>query len=162
MRSRGLDNVTIKAFKSRLDENLFEISADLRANRYIFNKLRAHAIKKPGSKKSRPLQIATVRDRVVMKAIALFIEPAFQQFNLDSSFAFIKDRGVNQAIKRIHDLVAQGNKFYFEADIINFFGAVDRQVLWKMVSQRSSSQESVAPVATVLQSGTGGSSGSPS
>src|ERR1035441_9572325 len=59
MRSRGLDNVTIKAFKSRLDENLFEISADLRANRYIFNKLRAHAIKKPGSKKSRPLQIAT-------------------------------------------------------------------------------------------------------
>jgi RNA-directed DNA polymerase len=135
MRSRGLDNVTIKAFKSRLDENLFEISADLRANRYVFNKLRAHAIKKPGSKKSRPLQIATVRDRVVMKAIALFIEPAFQQFNLDSSFAFVKDRGVNQAIKRIHDLVAQGNKFYFEADIINFFGAVDRQVLWKMFSR---------------------------
>lgn len=135
MRSRGLDNVTIKAFKNRLDENLFEISADLRANRYEFNKLRAHAIKKPGSKKSRPLQIATVRDRVVMKAIALFIEPVFQRFNLDCSFAFIKDRGVNPAIKRIHDLVAQGNRFYFEADIINFFGAVDRQVLWKMFSR---------------------------
>src|SRR5271165_2976467 len=136
MRSRGIDNVTIKAFKSRLDENLSEISADLRANTYIFNKLRAHAIKKPGSKKARPLQIATVRDRVVMKAIALFIEPAFQQFNLDCSFAFIKGRGVAPAIKRIHDLVAQGNKFYFEADIINFFGTVDRQVLWKMFSSK--------------------------
>jgi RNA-directed DNA polymerase len=135
MRSKGLDNVTIKAFKSRLDENLSEISAELRTNTYVFNKLRAHAIKKPGSKKSRPLQIATVRDRVVMKAIALFIEPAFQRFNLDCSFAFIKDRGVNPAIKRIHDLVAQGNKSYFEADIINFFGAVDRQVLWKMFSR---------------------------
>jgi len=136
MRSKGLDNVTIKAFKGRLDENLSEISGDLRANTYIFNKLRAHAIKKPGSKKSRPLQIAAVRDRVVMKAIALFIEPAFRQFNLDCSFAFIKGRGVNPAIKRIHDLVAQGNKFYFEADIINFFGSVDRQALWKMFSRQ--------------------------
>ncbi len=62
-----------------------------------------------------------------MKALALFIEPAFQSFNLDCSFAFIKGRGVKPAIQRIHDLVANGNKFYFEADIINFFGAVDRQ-----------------------------------
>lgn len=136
MLSKGLDNITIKAFKSRLDENLSEISADLRAQRYTFNKLRAHAIKKPGSKKARPLQIATVRDRVVMKAIALFIEPNFRNFNLECSFAFIKGRGVTPAIKRIHDLVAQGNKFYFQADIINFFGSVDRQVLWKMFSKQ--------------------------
>src|SRR6266550_4584854 len=57
MLSKGLDNITIKAFKSRLDQNLSEISTDLRANKYIFNKLRAHAIKKPGSNKPRPLQI---------------------------------------------------------------------------------------------------------
>jgi RNA-directed DNA polymerase len=134
MRSRGSDNVTIRAFKSRLDENLSEISEELRSNTYVFSKLRAHAIKKAGSKKARPLQIASVRDRVVMKAISLFIEPAFRRFNLDCSFAFIKGRGVSPAIKRIHDLVAQGNKFYFEADIINFFGSVDRQVLWQMFS----------------------------
>ena len=79
MLSKGLDNVTIRAFKARLDENLSAISADIRGGTYIFNKLRAHAIKKPGSSKHRPLQIAAVRDRVVMKAIALFIEPAFQE-----------------------------------------------------------------------------------
>jgi RNA-directed DNA polymerase len=133
---RGSDNVTIRAFKSRLDENLNEISTELRTNTYVFNKLRAHAIKKPGSTKQRPLQIASVRDRVVMKSIALFIEPTFQHFNLDCSFAFIKSRGVTPAIKRIHELVAQGNKFYFEADIINFFGAVDREVLWSMFSRQ--------------------------
>jgi RNA-directed DNA polymerase len=136
MLSKGLDNVTIKAFKSRLDENLSEISADLRAGSYVFKRLRAHAIKKPGSTKLRPLQIASVRDRVVMKSIALFIEPVFRRFNLGCSFAFIKGRGVNPAIKRIHELVAQGNKFYFEADIIDFFGSVDRDVLWKMFSRQ--------------------------
>src|SRR5258706_708839 len=71
-----------------------------------------------------------------MKAIALFIEPSFRQFNLDCSFAFIKGRGLSPAIRRIQELVAQGNKFYFEADIINFFGAVDRQVLWVMFSKQ--------------------------
>lgn len=136
MLSKGLDNVTIKAFKNSLDQNLSQISAELRANTYTFNKLRAHAIKKPGSSKLRPLQIASVRDRVVMKSIALFIEPAFREFNLPCSFAFIKSRGVRQAINRIHELVAKGNKFYFEADIINFFGAVDREVLWTMFSRR--------------------------
>jgi RNA-directed DNA polymerase len=136
VRSKGLDNVTIAVFKSRLDANLSEISRELKSDSYKFNKLRAHAIKKTGSNKSRPLQIATIRDRVVMKAIALYIEPAFRQFNLDCSFAFIKGRGVNPAIKRIQDLVAAGNKFYFEADILNFFGSVDRKDLWKMFSQR--------------------------
>jgi len=134
-RSKGLDNVTIKAFKDHLDENLSQISSELRTNTYQFNKLRAHAINKPGSKKQRPLQIATVRDRVVMKALAVFIEPAFQPFNQDCSFAFIKDRGVNRAIKRIQELVAQGNRFYFEADIMDFFGSVDRPDLWKKFSR---------------------------
>jgi len=135
MFSKGLDNITIKAFKSRLDENLAEISVELREQRYVFCRLRAHAIKKSGSSKMRPLQIATVRDRVVMKALALFIEPGFQRFNLDTSFAFIRERGVTKAIDRIHELVGLGKKFYFEADIINFFGAVNREVLWARFSK---------------------------
>ncbi len=136
MRSKGLDNVTIKAFKGRLDEHLEQISRELREKTYTFNKLRAHAIQKAGSKKLRPLQIATVRDRVVMKALALFIEPSFHKFNLESSFAFIRNRGVKKAIERVHDYVSRGKKFYFEADIINFFGAVDREVLWVKFSKK--------------------------
>ena len=48
----------------------------------------------------------------------------------------MKGRGVGHAIERIQKLAAKGNKFYFEADIINFFGAVDRQVLWTMFSNQ--------------------------
>ncbi len=144
--SKGLDNVTIKVFKSRLDENLADISIQLRTDSYAFNKLRAHAINKPGSAKPRPLQIASVRDRVVMKAIAIFIEPAFRRFDLECSFAFIKNRGVKSAIDHIHCLVEKGNNFYFEADIINFFGQVDRKVLWRMFSSRVRRQTSLLPL----------------
>ena len=136
MLSKGSDNVTMKAFKASLDQNLTDISSELRSGQYTFQKLRAHAISKTASSKLRPLQIASVRDRVVMKSIALFIEPTFRSFNLPCSFAFIKNRGVKDAISRIHELVEQGNKHYFEADIINFFGAVDRETLWMMFSRK--------------------------
>jgi RNA-directed DNA polymerase len=130
-----LDNVTIKAFKAALDNNLKDIQTGLRDGTYAFTKLRAHAVSKPGSTKQRPLQIASVRDRVVMKALALYIAPAFDKYNLPCSFAFIPRRGVGPALSRIQQLASEGNKFYFEADIINFFGAIDREVLWKMFSK---------------------------
>ena len=93
----------------------------------------------------RPLQIATIRDRVLMKALALFIEHDFAPLNLDCSYAFLKGRGVTKAIRRIRELLEQGNKFYFEADIINFFGQVDRDTLWRMFS-RKVRQRSLLPL----------------
>src|SRR5450755_2256585 len=102
-RSKGLDDITIASFKNHLEDQLGTISAELRSDRYVFGKLRAHAIDKPGSAKKRPLQIPAVRDRVVMKAIALFIAPAFDQLNLNCSFAYIRGRGLQPAIKRVQE-----------------------------------------------------------
>ena len=134
-RSQGVDNVTLQAFRQNLDHNLSEISASLRSGNFKFNRLRAHAIERAG-KKSRPIQIATIRDRVVMKALAMFVGPCFQAYDLECSYAFIKGRGVKSAMARVKGLIAGGNKHYFEADIINFFGSVDRQTLWKMFAAK--------------------------
>jgi len=126
--SKGSDNVTIKAFSTNLDSNLRAISSELRSKKYQFSKLRPATVAKPGTDKRRPIQIPAVRDRIVMNALALYIQPSFTKFNLSCSFAFIagRDRGVKAAILQIKDLVSQGFAQYFEADIKNFFGAVDR------------------------------------
>jgi RNA-directed DNA polymerase len=133
-RSRGLDDVTIYQFRAGLEQNLRRISTELRTSSYVFNKLRPHAIDKLGSTKKRPIQIAAVRDRVVMKAIANFISPTFAKFNLTCSFAYVKDGGVDAAIKRIRELIDQGYGIYLEADIINFFGRVNKELLWNRFS----------------------------
>jgi RNA-directed DNA polymerase len=141
--SKGSDNVTIKAFSANLDSNLRTIRSDLNSKKYQFSKLRPATVAKPGSDKRRPIQIPAVRDRIVMKALALHIQPSFTKFDLPCSFAFIagKDRGVKAAIGQIKELANQGYVHYFEADIKNFFGAVDRSRLWtmfaKQVRQRS-------------------------
>ena len=131
LRSKGLDDVTIQNFKAGLERNLQQISVEIRARTYEFQKLRPHAMEKLGSKEKRPLRIAAVRDRVVMKALEQFIGPAFQVFNLPCSFAYVKNGGVEAAVKRIKDLVAQGSKVYLKSDIIKFFDSVDKEVLWR-------------------------------
>jgi RNA-directed DNA polymerase len=143
-RSKGVDNVTIEAFKKSLDDNLNGLSKSLREGVFKFEKLRAHAIKRAG-KKPRPIQIATVKDRVVMKAISRFLAPTFQAYDLECSYAFIKGRGVSRAVEQVKQLIADGNKFYFEADIINFFGSVEREQLWKMFSKKIR-QKSLLPL----------------
>ena len=87
--SKGSDNVTIKAFSANLDSNLRAIRSDLKSNKYQFSKLRPATVAKLGSDKRRPIQIPAVRDRIVMKALALHIQPSFTKFDLPCSFAFI-------------------------------------------------------------------------
>ncbi|MGC1463788.1 MAG: reverse transcriptase domain-containing protein, partial [Terracidiphilus sp.] len=142
-KSKGCDGVTIEAFSADLDWNLRRISKELRDGEYHMCRLRPSVYFKFGSTKPRPLQIPAVRDRVVMKALALFIQPSFGKFDLPCSFAYIKgqDRGVPAVIRRVQELVARGYVHYFEADIVNFFGTVDRSRLWakfaKQVRHRS-------------------------
>jgi len=142
-KSKGCDGVTIEAFAADLDSNLRQIRKELRQGTYQLRRLRPSVIFKPGSSKPRPLQIPAVRDRVVMKALALYIQPYFSKFDLPCSFAYIKgdDRGVPAVIRKVHELVGRGFVHYFEADIVNFFGTVDRSRLWakfaKQVRHRS-------------------------
>lgn len=137
-KSKGCDGITIEAFAADLDHNLRQISKDLRKGSYQLCRLRPSVHFKVGSTKPRPLQIPTVRDRVVMKALALFIEPSFEKFNLPCSFAYIKgnERGVSAVIRKVHELAARGFVYYFKADIIDFFGTVDRSRLWAMFSKQ--------------------------
>jgi len=135
--------VTIEVFAADLDWNLRKISKELRDGTYRLCRLRPSVHFKIGSAKPRPLQIPAVRDRVVMKAFALHIQPSFDKFDLPCSFAYIKgeDRGVSAVIRKVHELVDCGYLHYFEADIVNFFGTVDRSRLWmkfaKHIRQRS-------------------------
>lgn len=146
-KSKGCDGVTIEAFAADLDSNLRQISKDLRKGTYQLCRLRPSVHFKPGSSKPRPLQIPAVRDRVVMKALALYIQPSFDKFDLPCSFAYIKgeDRGVPAVIRKVHELVARGFVHYFEADIVNFFGTVDRSRLWTKFAKRVRSR-SLLPI----------------
>ncbi len=128
--SYGIDNVSIEAFRSNLNVELGKIRAELSAKEFKFQKLRGVAIPKPGTDKIRPIQVPAVRDRVVAKAIAQLIEPSLKKFDHEFSFGYRSGLSRNDAIASIHRAAASGYTWVLEADITNFFGEVNNDLLF--------------------------------
>jgi RNA-directed DNA polymerase len=125
--SHGASEQTIVDFRLNLKANLETIRTELLAGNYKFGAVRAFTIKKKNGKK-RPLKIADIRDRVVQRAITRVLEKYLQKpFGLDNqaSYAYLANRGVQSAIKRMLQLHNEGFFIILEADIVKFFDNVN-------------------------------------
>ena len=129
--SHGLTGETIAEFELNKEDKILSISKRLQEGTYQFSPYRAVLI--PKSKgKFRPLQIPEVSDRVVIKAIAIELEEHFKELLEKSrglSFAYQKGLGVKEAVEKINEYCQNGYSNVLEADLINFFGTVDKDSL---------------------------------
>lgn len=128
--SFGIDHVSIEAFRNNLESELARIRTELLSKTYKFQKLRGVAIPKAGTDNIRPIQVPAVRDRVVAKAIAQLIEPDLHKFDHKFSFGYRTGLNRNDAIAAIHKAAASGLEWVLEADITNFFGEVNNELLF--------------------------------
>lgn len=131
--SYGLSGQTIKEFSEDLDSNLEKICNDLKNNSYKFSPTRAAVIKKDNGS-YRPLQIPEIKDRVVLKAIAILLEENLNEILAKSdgvSFAYQKGKGVRDAVLKIKSSYLKGGKVILKVDIINFFEEVQKDKLLK-------------------------------
>lgn len=131
LESHGLSGMTIKKFSQNLDSNLDQIHSELLKGTFNFSSTRAAIIKKDTGK-FRPLQIPEIRDRVVLKAMAILLEQNLNEILLKSegiSFAYQQGKGVREAILKMKSSYQQGRKIILKADIINFFEEVKKDKL---------------------------------
>jgi RNA-directed DNA polymerase len=101
--SRGFDEQTIEDFKSDLDQNIRQISAELRSGTFEFTPLLGRLHDKTGGGK-RPIKIPAVRDRVVLKAIQLLIAHRFDRYNLPCRFGYIAGISTADAVDCVRRL----------------------------------------------------------
>ena len=129
--SHGLTGETIAEFELNKEDKILSISKRLQEGTYQFSPYRAVLI--PKSKgKFRPLQIPEVSDRVVIKAIAIELEEHFKELLEKSrglSFAYQKGLGVKEAVEKRNEYCQNCYSYVLEADLINFFGTVDKDSL---------------------------------
>src|SRR5436309_1848127 len=99
----GVDGLTIEAVEaSGVAAFLAEIAAALKKRSYGPAPLRRVRIPKPGrAGETRPLGIPTLRDRVVMTAAKIVLEPIFEADFLPVSFGFRPKRWARQALEAI-------------------------------------------------------------
>ena len=134
----GVDGITIDAVEDAGVKAFLEgLAAELRTGGYRPRPLRRVHIPKPGRPgMTRPLGIPTVRDRVVMAATRIVLEPVFEADFVTSSFGFRPKRSALMAIEAIRVKANRGGDWVLDADIKACFDEIDHDALLAMVGRR--------------------------
>lgn len=114
----GVDGITIEDIESSGVETFLDgIAAALKEQKYRPAPLRRVEIPKATPGKVRVLGIPTVRDRVVMAAARIVLEPIFEADFLPSSYGFRPRRSTHDALEAVRTEANKGLDFVLDADL---------------------------------------------
>jgi RNA-directed DNA polymerase len=132
----GVDAQTLVALEAYgVERFLMELQDVLRAGEYRPQAVLRRYIPKADGRR-RPLGIPTVRDRVVQAAAKLILEPVFEADFRDCSYGFRPGRGATDALETLRVEGNRGGNHVLDADIRDFFGTIDHQVLMSLIERR--------------------------
>jgi group II intron reverse transcriptase/maturase len=149
----GVDRQTLAAVEEFGVERLIEeLHDELREGRYRPRAVKRQYILKADGRQ-RPLGIPTVRDRVVQAAAKLVLESIFEADFKPCSHGFRPKRGAIQALEALRVEGAQGGNHVLDADIRDFFGSLDHELLMKRVERRISDRRVLKLLRQWLKAG---------
>jgi RNA-directed DNA polymerase len=134
----GVDGITIAAVEeSGVGALIEELAEEMRTKKYRPRPLRRVHIPKAGQPgKTRPLGIPCVRDRVVMAAAKIVLEPIFEADFLETSYGFRPRRSALQGLEAIRHGVNRGALWVLDTDIKACFDEIDHNALMRQVERR--------------------------
>lgn len=149
----GPDGLTVTDYEQHLDANLRDLWQRLRTQRYRASPARRKMIPKPNGK-MRPLGIANVEDRIVQTAVAMALEPIYEQDFLDFSYGFRPKRSTKGALEELRVTIDRHPiRVVVEADIKGFFDNLDHAWLREFLGHRVADGGLMRVIGKVLKSG---------
>jgi RNA-directed DNA polymerase len=133
--SAGVDKISIKRFRCNARFYLEELERDLRKGTFRPSPVRRVQIPKD-RKKTRPLGIPTVKDRIVQTALKMVLEPIFEREFLSSSYGFRPERGCKDALREVDRLLKEGYAWVVDADIKSYFDMIPHNLLMSRICEK--------------------------
>ncbi len=149
----GVDEMTLREFKSNEKHYLWELHRALRTGRYEpLPVLRKQIPKRDGQ--LRPLGVPTIKDRIVQQAVKMVIEPVFEMKFLDCNYGYRTGRNAHQAIKRLdYYRTAKNHRWILDGDIKGFFDNVNHELLIRFVAKEISDGKLLNLITRWLKAG---------
>lgn len=132
----GIDTETLDGIS--MDYFLL-LQRDLRSGAFKFRPARRIEIPKPNGNGTRPLSIASPRDKIVQAAMHLVLEAIFDSSFSVHSHGFRPGKGCHTALKELRNTFTSVN-WFIEADISKCFDSFDHKLLVLAVSERVQDQ----------------------
>lgn len=132
----GVDKVTAKEYSEKLMDNLLDLHARLKSNRYKAPPVERVWIDKEGGKK-RPIGKPAFEDKIVQKACVMLLSPIYNHDFYDFSHGFREGHSQHQALQEIRQKCLNLNiNWILDADVSGFFDNIDHRLLREFLGKR--------------------------
>ena len=134
----GIDGQTVAEYGEGLDANLQSLLDRAKSGDYFAQPVkRVHIPKDISGKETRPIGIPATEDKLLQRAVAMILEPIYEQDFLDCSYGYRPGRSAHDALdvlwRRCMGLKVQ---YILELDIRKFFDMLDRAHLREFLQYR--------------------------
>jgi group II intron reverse transcriptase/maturase len=133
----GVDGQTARDYAVDLEANLRSLLNRAKSGTYKAPPVRRTYIPKGTGQETRPIGIPTFEDKVLQRAVAMVLEPIYEQDFYDCSYGFRPGRSAHQALQSLWDQTMNtGGGWILEVDLRKFFDTLDHAVLRELVQRR--------------------------
>src|ERR1700691_4045022 len=132
----GVDGQSAKQYAANLEDNLRSLLERAKSGTYQAPPVRrVHIPKSDGQ--TRPIGIPTFEDKVLQRAVAMVLEPIYEQDFLDCSYGFRLGRSAHDALRHLWEQTMEMHGgWVLEIDIRKFFDTLDHAHLREILRRR--------------------------
>jgi len=133
----GVDGQTAQEYQEDLESNLQSLLDRAKSGLYRAPAVRRVHIPKGDGRKTRPIGIPTLEDKVLQRAVSMLLTPIYEQDFLDCSWGCRPKRDIHGALDMLRQKVtSMGGCWILEVDIRGYFDALDKAHLREFLGQR--------------------------
>jgi len=143
-KSNKRKKVDVQSFEKDLEQNIFDLSRNLKAKTYRHGAYTGFYIYDP---KRRHIHKAIVRDRVLHHAIFKILNEIFEPTFIPNSFSCRIGKGTHKGVNAVSNMVRKVSRNYtapciaLKCDIRKFFDSIDHEILLGILRKRIKDQD---------------------
>ena len=132
----GVDGQTVEQYGEHLTDNLRDLLTRAKNGTYRAPPVKRAWIPK-NAKEERPIGLPTVEDKILQRAVAMILEPVYEQEFLPFSFGFRPGRSPHQALDHLRtQCFEQKVQWILEVDLRKFFDTVEHGHVRELLGRR--------------------------